>query len=419
MSNVLETLRERGFVQQCTDEDAVARLLSGDPVTYYVGFDPTADSLHIGSLLPIMAMAHLQRAGHRPIALVGGGTAMVGDPSGKTELRRIMPREEIEANGRGILSQLQRYLQLDGDANGARGLFANNADWLLELGYIEFLRDIGRHFRVNEMVKAEAYRQRMEREEGLSFIEFNYQLLQAYDFLHLAREHGCSLQMGGDDQWGNILAGVDLTRRVASKTVFGLTFPLLTTARGEKMGKTAQGAVWLSASRTSPYEFYQYWINTDDRDAERFLALFTFLPMDEVRRLGALPGAEIRQAKEILAFEATRLSHGEAEAQQARESSRTAFGGVDSGQPAEMSAIPTTTMEAGLIEAGIGAIDLLVQVGLTSSKAEARRLIGQGGAYVNGMPIAEVEAMIGASHVESGAILLRAGKKRYHRLLVR
>lgn len=415
MSNVLETLRERGFVQQCTDEEAVARLLSGDPVTYYVGFDPTADSLHIGSLLPIMAMAHLQRAGHRPIALVGGGTAMVGDPSGKTELRRIMPREEIEANGRGILSQLQRYLNVD----GASGLFANNADWLLQLGYIEFLRDIGRHFRVNEMVKAEAYRQRMEREEGLSFIEFNYQLLQAYDFLHLAREHGCSLQMGGDDQWGNILAGVDLTRRVASKTVFGLTFPLLTTARGEKMGKTAQGAVWLSAARTSAYEFYQYWINTDDRDAERFLALFTFLPIDEVRRLGALPGAEIRQAKEVLAFEATRLSHGEAEAQQARESSRTAFGGGDSGQPAEMSAIPTTTMEASLLEAGISVVDLLVQVGLTSSKAEARRLIGQGGAYVNGAPIAEVEAVIGASHVESGAILLRAGKKRYHRLLVR
>ena len=291
--NVFEILQERGFVQQSTNKEALSKLLSENQVTYYVGYDPTASSLHAGSLVPIMAMAHLQRAGHKPIAIIGGGTTMVGDPSGKTQMRQLISRETIESNGIGILAQLKRYLNF----NEGSGLFLNNADWLIPLNYIEFLRDIGRHFRVNEMIKVEAYRQRLDREEGLSFIEFNYQLLQAYDFLHLFQQYGCLLQMGGDDQWGNILAGADLIRRMKGDIVHALTFPLLTTASGEKMGKTAGGAIWLDADRTSPYAFYQYWINTDDKDVERFLAYFTFLPMDEVRRLGGLKDADLREAR--------------------------------------------------------------------------------------------------------------------------
>lgn len=270
--NALSMLKERGFVQQCSDEDMLFKTLADPGVVFYAGFDPTADSLHIGSLVPIMAMAHLQRAGHVPIGLIGGGTTLIGDPSGKTEMRKFLSREEIEQNGRGILSQLKRYLKLEGD----KGMFVNNADWLVDLNYIQFLRDIGRYFKVNEMIRAEAYRQRLEREEGLSFIEFNYQLLQAYDYLVLHDRHACHLQIGGDDQWGNILAGKDLIRRMRNADVHALTFPLITTARGQKMGKTEAGAIWLDASKTSPYEFYQYWINVDDRDVGRFLALFTF-----------------------------------------------------------------------------------------------------------------------------------------------
>ncbi len=408
MENVFNTLRERGFVQQSTDEQALSQLLSKKGVSYYVGFDPTADSLHVGSLVPIMAMAHLQRAGHRPIAIIGGGTTMVGDPSGKTEMRQMMSQEEIEANGVHILGQLKRYLNF---SNG-QGLFLNNADWLVPLTYIEFLRDIGRHFRVNEMIKVEAYRQRLEREEGLSFIEFNYQLLQAYDFLLLYRKQGCLVQMGGSDQWGNILAGVDLIRRMEAKTAYGLTFPLLTTARGEKMGKTAKGAIWLSANRTSPYEFYQYWINTDDRDVERFLAYFTFLPMDQVRHFGQMKDAALREAKEILAYEVTSLAHGKEEADRARSASHAAFGGED----ADLSSIPTTTIASSRLVQGIPIIDLLYQVGLTRSKAASRRLIQQGGAYVNGEQIKEIEMIVSEKSFEGEALLLRSGKKQYHRV---
>jgi tyrosyl-tRNA synthetase len=332
--NAFDILKERGFVAQTNDEAAIRAALGEKSLTYYIGFDPTASSLHCGSVVPIMAMAHLQRAGHKPLALVGGGTAMVGDPSGKTEMRKMLSFEDIVANGRGILGQIQRYLKLDGTA----GLDANNADWLMKLNYIEFLRDIGRYFRVNEMIRADAYKARLEREEGLSFIEFNYQLLQAYDYLQLFERHECVLQMGGDDQWSNILAGTDLIRRKHAKQAFCITFPLLTTARGEKMGKTAAGAIWLDAERTSPYDFYQYWINTDDRDVRKFLALFTFLPMDEVERLGAVQGAELNVSKEVLAYEATKLCHGQAAADQARTGAKAAFqrGGGD------LSAMPST-----------------------------------------------------------------------------
>ena len=416
MDNVFDTLKARGFVRQCTNEEDVARLLAEKQITYYVGFDPTADSLHAGSLVPVMAMAHLQRAGHQPIAIIGGGTTMIGDPSDKTEMRQLLPREQIAANGASILEQLQRYVKLDApmpDTDNTDGLFLDNAEWLLPLNYIDFLRDIGRHFRVNEMLRAEAYRQRLEREEGLSFLEFNYQLLQAYDFLCLYQRYGCVLQIGGDDQWSNILAGVDLVRRLEGERVYALTFPLLTTASGAKMGKTAGGAVWLDANKTSPYEFYQYWINTDDRDVERFLAYFTFLPMDKVRRLGGLEHEAIREAKAVLAYEATKLAHGKAEADKAQTASRAAFGG--GGQ--ELAAMPTTTLPTGRIHAGIPIMELFHEVGLARSRSEARRLIQQGGAYINEKQYRAIDTVADATLLEDNALRLRAGKKRYHRVV--
>lgn len=410
MSNIFESLQERGFVQQCTNAEDVSQVLSGNPITYYVGFDPTADSLHAGSLVPIMAMAHLQRAGHKPIAIIGGGTTMIGDPTDKTEMRPMISLEQVEKNGTRILTQLQRYLNLDNSA----GLFLNNAEWLLSLNYIEFLRDIGKHFRVNEMIRAEGYRQRLERELGLSFLEFNYQLLQAYDYLCLFQKYDCVLQLGGDDQWGNILAGVELVRRVEGERVHGLTFPLLTTAGGAKMGKTAGGAVWLDANKTSPYQFYQYWINIDDRDVERFLAYFTFLPMDEVHRLGSLEHDAIREAKAVLAYQATKLAHGKAEADKAQETSQAAFGGGG----LDLDAMPTTAIPTDNLNAGIPIMDLFHQVGLAASKSEARRLIQQGGAYINEKQYKAIDVIVDANMLEDDALLLRAGKKRYHRVVL-
>ncbi len=418
--NAFDVLTERGFVAQTTDAEGVRALLEREKITYYIGFDPTASSLHCGSLVPIMAMAQLQRAGHKPVGLVGGGTAMVGDPSGKTEMRQMLSAEAIAANGDGLLGQLKRYLTLD----GAAGISANNADWLMELKYIEFLRDIGRYFRVNEMIRADAYRARLEREEGLSFIEFNYQLLQAFDYLRLYERHGCVLQMGGDDQWSNILAGCDLIRRKHAKQAHCITFPLLTTARGEKMGKTANGAIWLDAARTSPYDFYQYWVNTDDRDVKRFLALFTFLEMAEVERLGAAQGAEINASKQVLAFEATKLCHGEAAANEARAAAKAAFGGgggaggsAGSNAGGDLSAMPSTGIDAARLDAGVSVIELLAECGVCASKGEARRLVQQGGAYVNDTVVADDKARVTAADLKDGAILLRAGKKKYHRVL--
>jgi tyrosyl-tRNA synthetase len=408
--SVLSMLRQRGFVQQCTDADGLEKLLADGKVVFYAGFDPTADSLHAGSLMPIMAMAHLQRAGHIPIAVIGGGTTMVGDPSGKTEMRPLLSREQIADNGRAILGQIQRYL----DLSEGHGLSVDNADWLLPLSYIDFLREIGRHFRVNEMMRAEAYRLRLAREEGLSFIEFNYQLLQAYDFLVLFRKQRCLLQIGGDDQWSNILAGSDLIRKLERHTAYGLTFPLLTTARGDKMGKTAAGAVWLDAARTSPYEFYQYWINVDDRDVQRFLAYFTFLPLEQVRELGRREGAALNEAKEVLAFEATRLCHGEAAAEEARRTSRAAFGR----QGDDVSAMPTSKVPRAELQKGVSLVHFLVKTGLAESRKAARRLIQQGGAYVNDQPVTDVNAVVGDADVEGGALLLRAGKKKFHRVIM-
>jgi tyrosyl-tRNA synthetase len=408
--NVYDVLKERGFIAQVSDEEAIRHMLGGDSVTFYVGFDSTATSLHAGSLVPIMAMMHLQRAGHRPIAIVGGGTTMVGDPSGRTELRQMLNEQTIRSHGRAIHAQMNRYLQF----TEGKALAIDNADWLLALNYIEFLRDIGVHFSVNRMLAAEAYKQRLEK--GLSFIEFNYQLLQAYDYLVLFREHGCTLQMGGDDQWGNILAGVDLIRRVEGVKAEAMTFPLLTTAAGAKMGKTAEGAVWIDADLLAPYDFYQYWINCDDRDVERFLKIFTLLPKDEIQRLGALEGSELRHAKQVLAFEATCITHGEEAALEAKAAADSVFGSSAAG--GDLDAIPTTALSADQLASGINPVDLFAQVGLTRSKSEARRLLQQGGMYVNDQRVDSLEHTVGPVDLTPEGILLRAGKKKYHRVVV-
>jgi len=421
--SIYDELKERGFVAQVSDEDAVRKMLGVEQVTFYVGFDSTAMSLHAGSLVPIMAMVHLRRAGHRAIAVVGSGTTMVGDPSGKSEMRQMLDETIIRAQGQAILIQLARYLHFD----GTNAFAVDNADWLLPLHYIAFLRDIGRHFSVNRMLAAEAYKLRLEK--GLSFIEFNYQLLQAYDFLTLYRKYHCTLQLGGDDQWGNILAGVDLIRRVEGETAQALTFPLLTTATGAKMGKTAQGAVWLDAAQFSPYDFYQYWIDCDDRDVGRFLKIFTLLPLDEIRRLEALKDSEINEAKRILAFEATKMTHGELEAEKARQAAAAAFGkpsgSVLKPSDADLAVssenirlLPTTAVPRSRLETGISPASLFTEVGLTPSRREAKRMIEQGGLYVNDERIDSVERLLNVGDLgPDGGMLLKAGKKKVHRIV--
>ena len=408
LDNVFDILKERGFIEQVTDENAVRDCLN-KPTTCYIGFDATAKSLHLGSLIPIMALAHMQRTGHRPIAVVGGGTTLVGDPSGKTETRPIMSREEIDENGLGLKAQLSRFL----DFKGGKALMVNNADWLTKLNYIEFLRDIGRHFSVNRMLAAESYRARLK--TGLNFIEFNYMLLQAYDFWHLFKHYGCRLQMGGNDQWGNILAGVELTRRLEGEVIHCITFPLITTASGIKMGKTHKGTVWLDPEMTPPYDYYQYWINQDDRDIERFLALFTFLPMDEVKKLGALEGADIRHAKEVLAYEATKLCHGKNEAEKAKLAAHQLFG---TGATDFSDAVPNHPMTSDELKSGIPAYLLFEKVGLCKSRGEARRLITQGGGYINENRIETFDQIINLKDMMNDSILLRGGKKRYLRIIL-
>jgi tyrosyl-tRNA synthetase len=407
-ANAYDVLKERGFIEQVSDEEGV-RAAVEQPITCYVGFDPSASSFHVGSLVPIMALAHMQRHGHRPIAIMGGGTGMIGDPTDKDEMRKLMTVEQIDDNVTILKKQMSRLL----DFSEGRALMLNNADWLRPLNYLEFLRDIGRRFSVNRMLSFEGYRRRYDSEGGLNFLEFNYQLLQAYDFLHVFREYDCVLQAGGNDQWGNILAGADLIRRIEGKPAYAVTYPLVTTSSGAKMGKTAEGAIWLDAEMLSPYEFYQFWINTADEDVERFLALFTFLPMERVRELGQLEGAEIRKAKKVLALQVTRLIHGEQAAQESQQASRRLFG-----QGVVTDALPSTELDAAELEAGIPAPDLFQQVGLCRSRSDARRLIQQGGAYVNDEPLESVDDRITAHHVDDGAILLRAGKKRYHRVVV-
>jgi tyrosyl-tRNA synthetase len=403
-----DILRERGFVQQCSNEDGLRSLLDSQTVTYYIGFDPTARSLHVGNLVQLFAMAHLQRAGHRAIALIGGGTCRIGDPSGKTEMRKILPIETIKANGERFRGQISRFL----DFSEGKGLMLDNADWLADLNYIEFLRDIGRHFSVNRMLSFETYKMRLD--SGLSFIEFNYQILQAYDFLVLNQRQGCLLQMGGDDQWGNIVAGMDLIRRVEGREAFALTTPLVTRSDGQKMGKSEKGALFLDPQLISPYDFYQYWLNIPDADTGKFLGLFTFLPADEVRRLDRLEGREANRAKERLAMELTSIVHGPEEAEKAREASKALF----YGEGADRESVPTGTLSPAELAGGIGALDLFVRAGLCNSKGEARRLVSQGGAYLNGQRIDSVEHIVGEEQVREGELLLRAGRKRYFRFLV-
>ena len=421
--NVFDVLADRGFVAQSTDAREMREHLRGHR-TCYVGFDPTADSLHIGHLLPILALVHMQRHGHRPIALVGGGTGLVGDPSGKTEMRQMLTLEQIQTNARALKAQLANFL----DFTDGRALLMNNADWLVGLPYIDFLRDIGRHFSVNRMLAAESYKARLE--TGLNFIEFNYMLLQAYDFLHLYTHWDCTIQMGGNDQWGNIVAGIELIRRKASGAGYALTFPLLTTASGQKMGKTAAGAVWLSPEKTSPYDFYQYWVNTDDRDVQRFLKLYTFLPLGEIESTVGLEGHDLNVCKTILAFEVTRVAHGAAEALAAYEAACSLFGrrvlpedllpssSIPRVSSGESAAIPTTRIDGWRLESGVPAFELFVETGLCASRSAARRLVEQGGAYVNERRLASFDERVSTADLSGGSILLRAGKKRIHRVHV-
>jgi tyrosyl-tRNA synthetase len=428
MPNVIDELRERGFVEQTTHDQELQEYIDQGNTTCYIGFDPTASSLHIGSLVPIMSLAHMQRHGHRPIALVGGGTGLVGDPSGKTEMRKLLTTETIEENAQGIKKQLSHFL----DFSDGKAIMLNNADWLTKLGYISFLRDVGRHFSVNRMIKAESCKIRLESEDGLSFIEFNYMVLQAYDFLELFRSQGCRLQMGGSDQWGNIVAGVELIRRMQQQTAFGVTFPLITTSSGEKMGKTAKGAIWLDPERTSPYEYYQYWVNTDDRDVARFLALFTFLPMDEIRAIETIEGSDLNSAKIVLAFETTLLAHGQEEALKAYQAAVSMFGRRDvpdhvlpssrvprgAADQADVS-VPHTYVKADSLKAGIPAFKLFHDAGLAASNGAARRLIQQGGAYVNGQRIDAFDQLITEQDLDDeNTIVLRSGKKRFHKIKV-
>lgn len=413
MENVLNIFEERGFVEQITDRELVGKLLQ-NPTTCYIGFDPTAKSFHIGSLLPIMSLVHMQMAGHRPIVVIGGGTTLVGDPSGKTEMRPIITREEIDENAKSLKKQISRFI----DFSNGKAIMVNNADWLTGLNYIDFLRDIGRHFSVNRMLAAESYKARLE--TGLSFIEFNYMLLQAYDFWYLFKHFDCRLQMGGNDQWGNILAGIDLTRRLEGETIHGLTFPLLTTSSDIKMGKTHKGAIWLDPELTSPYDYYQYWINQDDRDVERFLALFTLLPIDEIRRLGSLKNSDIREAKEVLAYETTKLCHGKNEADLVREASRKLFIRVN--DPTHVheyaEATPTYTINQEELEQGIPAYVLFERAGLCKTRGEARRLISQGGGYLNGDRIQFFDQIIKLKHLRDDSLIIRAGKKKYMKIAI-
>lgn len=407
MTNVYDILQERGYIEQSTDE-GIRDLLGNESVTFYIGFDPTADSLHVGHFIQIMVMAHMQRAGHRPIALFGGGTGMIGDPSGRTDMRKMMTQETILENIAAFKKQMSRFIDFDSDIPN-RALMVNNGDWLLNLNYVDFIRDIGVHFSVNRMLAAECFKNRMER--GLSFLEFNYMLMQSYDFLELSRRYNCKMQLGGNDQWSNIIGGVELCRRKDSRQVYGLTFKLLTNSQGKKMGKTESGALWLDANKTSPYEFYQYWRNIEDADVKNCLALLTFLPMEEVERLGNLQDAAINEAKAKLAYEVTALVHGEEEAKKAEAAARSFFGGG-----ADADNLPGTELPAADLEAGLDILALLTRCGLIKSNGEGRRLIQDGGIYLNNQRISDHTRAVTAEDFADGKALLRKGKKVYHQV---
>lgn len=400
MSRIFEELMERGYIEQVTHEE-IKDVLDNKHIPFYIGFDPTADSLHVGHFVSMMVASHMQKAGHKPIILIGGGTATIGDPSGKTDMRRMMSREEINHNVECFKKQLSKFVSFEGD-NGA--IIVNNADWLLNLNFVEFMRDIGSLFSVNKMLAAECYKQRMER--GLTFFELGYMLMQSYDFLHLYNTYGCKLQMGGNDQWSNILGGVDLIRRIGHSDSYGLTFKLLTTKEGKKMGKTEKGALWLDSTKTSPYEFYQYWRNIDDADVKTVLSLLTFLPMEEVNRLSSLKDEQINEAKKVAAFEITKLIHGEEEALKAEEAAKALFEGQGS-----LENMPTSK-----VNENISILEAIITAGMAPSKGQARTLINQGGITLNDNKITDVNYVLSSNDFKDGYAILRKGKKVYHKL---
>ncbi len=404
--NVFDVLKERGLIAQTTHEEEIRELLGKEKVTFYIGFDPTADSLHVGHFLQMVVMLHMQNYRHRPIALVGGGTGMVGDPSGRTDMRQMMTVDTINHNCDCFKKQLSSVI----DFSEGKAVMVNNADWLRGLNYIEFLRDIGSCFSVNKMLTFECFKQRLEK--GLSFLEFNYMLMQSYDFLMLSREYGCKIELGGDDQWSNILGGIDLCRRKDQKQVYGMTFTLLTNSEGKKMGKTASGAVWLDPNRTTPYEFYQYWVNVQDGDVINCLKLLTFVPMDEIRQMEQWEGKELNEAKRRLAYEVTKLVHGEEEAEKAKRVSEEVFA-----KGAVSADMPTSTLPASEAE-GMGVLDLLVKIGLLPSKGEARRLVQQNGLAINDEKITDPNQTVTAAMFGGDGMVIKKGKKTFHRVVL-
>ncbi len=430
--NVYDVLRERGFIEQTTDDEGIRELLGKEKIKFYIGFDPTADCLHVGHFMQVIIMMYMQKYGHTPVVLIGGGTTMIGDPSGRTDMRQMMTQETIRENGIKFKHLFDRFLEFDeewkytpsgsvlekGSSNKepdeGKAICVNNADWLLDFNYLEFIRDIGSKFSVNAMLRAECFKQRMEK--GLSFLEFNYMLLQSYDFYCLARDIGCKIEFGGNDQWSNILFGADLSRRLLGKDdYYGMTFALLTNSEGKKMGKTQKGALWLDAEKTSPYEFYQYWRNVEDADVNKCLRMLTFLPMDEVERLSSLEGAEINKAKEILAYEVTKLVHGEEEAKKAQDGARAAFSGEGA-----MDNVPATTMERSLFEGeGMGIVNLIREIGIVASNGEGFRTIKQGGLTAAGEKVTDPKMNITLSSFdEEGKLLIKKGKKTYHMVVL-
>lgn len=406
--NVFDELVERGYFEQATYEDELKELLGKEPVKFYIGFDATADSLTIGHFIQIMVMMRMQRHGHIPVALLGGGTTLIGDPSGRSDMRSIMTKETINHNAQCFYNQFQRFI----DFEDGKAIIANNADWLLDLNFLDFMREIGVHFNVNQMLTLDAYKNRMK--DGLTFFEFSYMLMQSYDFLKLYRDYGVKLQMGGSDQWSNILGGYDLVRKLEQDKVYAMTFKLLTTAQGVKMGKSQKGAVWLDEKKTSPYELFQYMRNVDDLDVEKFLLMLTFLPTDECKRLGSLEGSKINEAKEILAYEITKLVHGEEEAKKALETSRSLFKGHVSDEN-----MPTTEMEKAVFEEGIGILNLLTNLELTKSNGEARRLVQQNGVKLNGETVADFKKEITLDDFKDGEIIIQKGKKVFQKVKIK
>ena len=406
MASVLGELLERGYIKQFTHEAETRELLEKEKITFYIGFDPTADSLHVGHFIAMMFMAHMQKAGHRPIALLGGGTAMVGDPSGKTDMRKMLTKEQIQHNVDSIKKQMERFIDFTDD----KALIVNNGDWLLDLNYIDFLREVGAHFTVNKMLSAECFKKRLATENGLSFLEFNYMLMQGYDFYVLNKKYGCKMELGGDDQWSNMIAGVDLVRKKSRDNVFAMTCALLTNSQGEKMGKTVGGALWLDPEKCSPFDFYQYWRNVADADVEKCLKLLTFVPMDRIKELSSLEGAAINEAKKVLAFEVTKLVHGEEEAKKAEEASQALFAGGN-----DMTNVPTEVIKKEFI--GKSLIDALVDVKIFPSKAEGKRIIKQGGLTINEEKVTDFMRLLTEEDLKDDGALIKRGKKKFYKLI--